>query len=97
MSDASQVSMNTKKRKRDQMSRLAKSFEGASVECTKRRKVNGQDATIEVKKQSKNEIGTDLKASPDNVDPEANGVEQSGDRLASLHELRKKEALRNAA
>ena len=97
VSDASQLSMNTKKRKRDQISRLAKSFDSASVECTKRRKVNGQEATIEVKKQQKNEIGTDLKSSPNNVDPEANGQEQSGDRLASIQQLRKKEALQNAA
>ena len=50
-SEASQLSMNTKKRKREHMTRLAKSFDSGSIECTKRRKVNGSDAMVEVKKQ----------------------------------------------
>jgi len=51
---------------------------------------------VEVMKQKKTEIGTDLKPSTDNDDLEVDGQDQPGDRLESLQQLRKKETLQNA-
>ena len=75
------------------MTRLAKSFDKGSSECTKRRKVNGLDAMVEVEAREKLEIGTDLKSPTEHAALEESEQDKLGNRLASLEQQRKRETL----